>query len=613
MVSVLKKAAIWAVSLCIAGCGGGGGSGSTGTPRSGGVSAEPAMSLGATSVSVSADYGDMAPARSVRLTASNPPAAGLFLFGDFTGEALASIDFVAASRTQGDLTLQFRDPVDLPAGTTTESVRIMVCFDEQCTRQVQGSPATVAVNYTVTDSSTIALASASVAATGNLFDQSLSTAVASVSVTNPPERGLTFMLAAAATNVQSIANLSNATTQVELQFTFRPAAMAGIGVHSENVLVRACYDSACRREVPGSPLTVPTTYTVSSTVPPEAGVTPLPYLSRTALTHDVIDAEYSRALEAIVMVSASPRNALYLYDVATATERELPLGKAPTAVSVSPDGRLAAVGHDALVTHVDLDSLAAGAPVTKLLDVSATAFDVVLDGRGFVHVLPERDQWVSMHSIEVATNTETLGIGQLYARTRGRLQPSGDYVYTADTTLSPSDIAKFEVSSGAAVLLYDAPYHGDYPMCGDLWFKEDGATIYTKCGNTFRTSVLRDQDMIYSGSLQLSASQFGQYSILSLSQSDASDEIVLLEEDPYACGLYGGMANCYSHLAVYESNFLNRIVVYGLPPVEWGGSSTYAQRGAFVFHSSDGLHRYLISRLHAAPGATQPHFLTVVQ
>jgi hypothetical protein len=303
---------------------------------------------------------------------------------------------------------------------------------------------------------------------------------------------------------------------------------------------------------------------------------------------------------------------LYLYDVATGTERQLTLNRVPTAVSVSPDGEFVAVGHDALITHVDLAALVAGAPSTKLLNVSTRVFDLVLDGRGYVHALPAADQWVDIHSVNVATNTETTTWGQLYAGSRGRLHPSGDYMYTADNGISPSDIAKYDVRGGVANRLYDSPYHGDYAMCGDLWFKEDGATIYTKCGNTFRASTLQAQDMVYSGRLQLSTSQFYGYQIDSLSQSDATNEIMLLESDWYECAPFRSNALCYSHLAVYESDFFSRTGLYSLAPIEVAGNS-YGQRGLFVFHSRDGLHRYLLSRLDPAPNATQSYFLTVMQ
>jgi hypothetical protein len=606
MDSLPKVAALAAVSLLsFTGCGGGGGGDSS-------ASTETSMSIATTSVSAAAGYGDSAPTRTVRLTATNVPADGLYIGIEASGQAVSFVDFSPISNTQVDLVVQFREPVELPVGMATASIRVEVCYDEQCTRQVRGSPASLAASYSVTSPSTVELGTALVSATGYMHDTTQPQAIAMVDVSNPPDNTLTFVLTQAATNVQSVTNLSGNTNVVNLQLNFRMAAYAGVGVHTEDVSVRACYDSSCVREVPGSPLVIHTTYTVSSSVPPEPGLTPLPYVSRTPLSHDVIDAEYDRALDAVVMVSSSPTNALYLYDVSDGTERQLSLNSSPTAVSVSPDGQFAAVGHDALITHVDLQALIAGAPVTKLLNVSTVVFDVVLDGRGNVHALPAADQWVSVHSVEVATNTETLGTGSLYAGTRGRLHPSGDYMYTANNGLSPSDIAKYDVRSGTANELYDSPYHGDYAMCGDVWLAENGATIYTKCGNTFRSSTTQSQDMVYSGRLQLSTSQYYGFAIQALSQAEATKEIMLIEADSYECAPHSASNRCYTHLALYESDFLNRAALYSLPSIELGGS-TYSQRGAFVFHSNDGLHRYMISRLYGAPGATQPHYLTVVQ
>jgi hypothetical protein len=438
------------------------------------------------------------------------------------------------------------------------------------------------------------------------------TATANVNVVRPPVGGISFALSGTSSSVLSVTALSQDSGTADLQLTFRTAASIGIGTHTEDVSVRACYDPACLREIPGSPLVVTTSYVVVSGIRPEEGVAPLAYQSRKLLSHNVVDAEYVRAYDAIAMVSSAPTHALYLYDVATGTERQVSLNRAPTAISVAPDGKSAAVGHDALITYVDLVALVGGNVSTKLLDVSTQVFDLVLDGRGRVHVLPAADQWVDIHSVDVATNTETRKYGQLYAGSRGRLHPSGDYMYTADNGISPSDIAKYDLRSGVATRLYDSPYHGDYAMCGNVWFKEDGATIYTRCGNTFRASTLQSQDMVYSGRLQLSTSQYYGYLVDSLSQADSAREIMLLETDSYECASFRSNARCYSHLAVYESDFLNRTGLYSLGPIDVAGN-TYLQRGLFVFHSRDGLHRYLISRLDPEPNAAQSHYLTVVQ
>src|SRR5262249_21733839 len=160
------------------------------------------------------------------------------------------------------------------------------------------------------------------------------------------------------------------------------------------------------------------------------------------LSHDVVDAEFSQALNSIVMVSANPLPALYLYDVATTEEREVPLTTAPKYVSVSRDGTKAVVAHNSLITYVDLQTVAQNAvPVTQLLGLSTDVRDVVL-GDGFVYVIPDGTSWVQMRSIEIASNTENFS-GQVWPGSNAKLLPDGQYLYLANN-LSPSDVEKWD-------------------------------------------------------------------------------------------------------------------------------------------------------------------------
>ncbi len=599
--------------FCLVGCGGGGG-GSSGGGTSGALPGDATLSLASRSVSATANYGDPAPTTSVRLSVKDAPSATLYVGAGVTGPAVANADFNPVSSTESDVLVYLRNPVELEQGTSTATVTVQVCYDPQCSRQVRGSPASIAVEYTVSSRSSVSLASAAVVAVNASLEENAPPPVVTqtVNVSSPPAGGVTFKVFPASNNVQSVTNGVAGQGIANVELTFASPVAVGVGRHDEAVSIQACYDPNCLREIPGSPLVVQTSYTVYSGAGPEPGLTPLAYLSRSTLPHDVVDAEYVRSLDAIAMVSSAPTNAFYLYDVATATERQVALNRTPTAVSVAPDGMSVAIGHDALITYVDLAALLAGTPSTKLLNVSTRVFDLVLDGRGYVHALPAADQWVDFHTVNVATSVETTTWGQLYAGTLGRLHPSGDYVYTADNGLSPSDIAKYDVRDGVVTRLYDSPYHGDYEMCGNLWFKEDGATIYTRCGNTFRSSALQSQDMIYSGRLTLSTSQYYGYQIDSLSQADTSKEIVLLESDGFLCSPNQSGLRCYTHFAVYESDFLNRTGLFSLAPIEAAGNS-YRQRGLFVFHSRDGLHKYLISRLDPAPNTSQSYFVTTLQ
>ncbi|MGD2056617.1 MAG: hypothetical protein PVJ15_07405, partial [Gammaproteobacteria bacterium] len=71
------------------------------------------------------------------------------------------------------------------------------------------------------------------------------------------------------------------------------------------------------------------------------------------LDYQVVDAEYSNQLDRIVMVAANP-DTLHVVDPLSETDVSVALPLPPTSVSVGPDGHFAAVGHDGLVSYIDL-------------------------------------------------------------------------------------------------------------------------------------------------------------------------------------------------------------------------------------------------------------------
>ena len=216
----------------------------------------------------------------------------------------------------------------------------------------------------------------------------------------------------------------------------------------------------------------------------------------TTFSFRVIDAEFSQFLNAVVAVGESP-NRLHIYRPETGAFTSVDLAASPRCVSVSPDGKFAAVGHDHSITYVDL----VNATVVKTLAVSTDVLDIVLAGNGFVYAFPRVDQWEFIRCVNIATNTETAHTGgSIYAGTLARLHPGGTAMYGADNDVSPSDIEKYSITGGTAAYQYDSPYHGDYGMCGDLWISSNGLEIYTACGNVFRSSSDPAIDMTYAGS-----------------------------------------------------------------------------------------------------------------
>ena len=604
--AVARLGIVLALAALLQACGGGGGS----APGSG---SGPRVSASATSVSVAATPGEDSPVATVTLTVTNPPAAGLFVEGSYSTLGIERTEFNSSSATLATLHIVFQLPGSLQNNTYADTIQLRICTEQPCVTQVAGSPINITTSYVVNGNGTSAVAidRSSIQISANTDEWMNRTESVFLTISPTPVSGIYVQTSNTSNSVLGVTSqVLAAGASADVDITFFSAQSLGNGTFTDTITITVCYDSSCVRQVQGSPFTVSTMFSVGTA--PEPGVTPLAVASRVALPHNIIDAEFSKALNKIVMVGSYPANVLYVYDVATGTEQQQPLNKPPTAVSISPDGLTAAVGHDALITVVDLATIGqAGAPAPILLNVSADVFDLVLDGRGSVHVFPRTDQWVQPHSIDIATNTEQLGSYPLRAGSHARLHPSADFVYTADNGLSPSDIQKWDITSGVALLLYDSPYHGDYGMCGNLWFQETGATIYTACGNTFRSSTVQAQDMIYAGALQLSPSNLYGWRIRSLSQSDALSEIALIEYELYYCELVPSAGQCYEHLAFYESDFLNRLAVYALGPVTVNNIA-YNQHGLFVFYDAVGTNKYLLSRLDGVTDPDAEYYLSVV-
>ena len=305
-----------------------------------------------------------------------------------------------------------------------------------------------------------------------------------------------------------------------------------------------------------------------------------------ALNYLVNDAEYSKQLDKIIMVSSSPEQ-LHIYDPKTEKNKDIDLPLTPNCLSVSPDGLYAAVGHDGWISYVNLTT----AVLEKTFSVTTDVLDIVLAGNGYVYAFPRHDQWERIRCVEVATEIETLNTGSsIRAGTLAKLHPNSDAIYGADNGLSPSDIEKYSVVNGTAEYLYDSPYHGDFSMCGDLWISEDGLRIFTRCGNVFRSSELQSQDMTYNGSLsELSL-------IEHLSHSSAADKVIAI---PGADWIPPDDED--TELQIYDYDFLNFEESVSLPNFIVNGNA-YPGHGRYVFFNSDGSAYYVVMQADETSG-----------
>ena len=300
----------------------------------------------------------------------------------------------------------------------------------------------------------------------------------------------------------------------------------------------------------------------------------------------VKDAEYDRTHDVII---ALVNNELRKYDPQARTSSSVRLNLTPNCVSVSQDGTRAIVGHNAVLSLVDLTNMT----LLKTMSVTADAFDVVLAPNGYAYVFPEEDQHEDIRCINTVDGKETLhtGTSSIYENTRAKLHPSGNYIYGADNGISPSDFEKYDITGGTAAYLYDSPYHGDYTFGGNLWISEDGNRLFARTMNVFGSSTDRTQDMIYAGKLDVDENRL----VTTLDHSLAADRV-------YAVLTTGDSFDNIpdSTIQVFDGTYYSLIKTIDIPPfiIPKGGGSgeIFASQGMFGFFDSRGTAYYTIVR-----------------
>lgn len=244
------------------------------------------------------------------------------------------------------------------------------------------------------------------------------------------------------------------------------------------------------------------------------------------LSKDIIDAEYSKANNLLVFIADD--NTVNIFHPETESFDEIPLYFVPVSISLSPDGTKAAVGHDGYVSYVDLIAK----EVVDTRDISCRASDIVMGSNGWAYAFPTTGYRIHCVDFTVPNSEETTSTGtSIYHNTKAKLHPSGKYIYGADNGLSPMDIEKYDIQEGTAAYLYDSPYHGTYPMGGDLWLTEDGGRVITLGGGVYKTSEVYGNDMIYNGRITLPDNNANCF--LWIDHSEVNNEFYLIERPSY--------------------------------------------------------------------------------
>jgi len=301
------------------------------------------------------------------------------------------------------------------------------------------------------------------------------------------------------------------------------------------------------------------------------------------LSFTPLAAKYSKALDKLILVSTGP-DALRIADPFTGQIKSVVLPGAYKALSLSADGKLAAVLQEGQVTLVDLQT----ASIVRTSSTGSSATEVMVTDAGLVYLSGQTSgQWYSpaVTLLNARTGEIIPAIGNPYGGTfygtmHGVYSPVNNKGYMIGEGLSPADISYFttDATSKAIIAYGDSPYHGDYAMGSTLFLSAKEDLVFTSAGTYFSADTLR-----YAGKLALKGTNSYSASIVSLSQSSALETLAIEGSYDYAypsyTWTYPGTYRRYTGAQMQFASELSFPIIDGQP--------TY---GRYIFHSAAGSH-----------------------
>jgi hypothetical protein len=328
-------------------------------------------------------------------------------------------------------------------------------------------------------------------------------------------------------------------------------------------------------------------------------------VTSTSLSFSPVYSRYSRGLDRMVLVSTGP-NLLSIVDPFTGGLRQVPLPGAAKALTLSQDGKLAAVLLEGVVSLVDIDS-------ATLLHSSATGgsqTEAFVTNAGIVYMAGQTGgQWVTptVAVVDGKTGldlTATLGRADgwyFYGTLHGVYSPVKRKAFVVSEGLSPVDIDYFTLDAkGAVSAVGDSPYHGDYAMSGPLFLSAGEDLVFTGQGTYFRTDTLA-----YAGKLGMTGT------IASMTHSATADEALAMG----STGDYIYVNNNYVYRYTYRASYqrftgplLFADTDVALPVI--GGAQSY---GVAIFHSANDNHVALVQTGSAVSGTAGVKYYVVLR
>ena len=299
----------------------------------------------------------------------------------------------------------------------------------------------------------------------------------------------------------------------------------------------------------------------------------------------VADAAYDRRGDRIVIVAAQSAE-LLIADMRLGIVDRVVLPEIGRFVTLSPDGRRAAITHDAYATVVDLETRR----VIGRYGVGRV-MRVALSDAGWLYGFP-LPQWDQIRSINIWTGEQTKAAWLTYGSI-GKVHPGSSYVFAVNGW----SLERWDVRQGPARFLGELTGYANGGE-GDFWFDETGSRIITAARSVF--NVLPGAGIEFAGQLP------GSLVVGAFDHSSSANRYYMVTM-PYlaiynSTWPYRGDA---TEISVVDAGSFTVVGTLSIPTFDVtvaGWTTHHPASGRFVFASASGARVYAVVQAPASAG-----------
>ena len=335
-------------------------------------------------------------------------------------------------------------------------------------------------------------------------------------------------------------------------------------------------------------------YLTLNAVTSTSSVMPLPFKP--------LDMRYSQAADRLVVVTAEPAT-LKVINPVDGTSTSIDLPTTVKSFNLSPDGKLAAVLHDGVVSLLDLVT----GTLLKSTGTGGTQTEVFVTNDGVVFLMGQTLASSARPAIAVINartgqalpSLDFASSGGFYGLMRGAFAVSKNKGFLSQG--SYSSLSYFTIDPKTNAILTTGSVYSDYSMPSPFVLSPNEDLLFSANGSYFNTDTLK-----YVGRFVLGTSGSGQINTLqSMSYSPTKAEVLLMESSlDYVASAYD--TTYQTSYKKYSGELLFPAGSVSLPVI--GGEASY---GIGVFHTAAGDPVALVQTGGAQKGAVRAKYYLI--